>query len=96
MKRADAGAEAEEARWEGVERTFEAEGVEWTVRTAGMGLYGTGPLGTARLVAVHFYREDRPDRPMREALVPGGRFPHLRAEELKTLFERATPIELDD
>ncbi|NIP77858.1 MAG: hypothetical protein GWM90_01100 [Gemmatimonadetes bacterium] len=42
---------------------------------------------------MHFYREAEPDVPVREALVPAGAFPHLGPEELRVLFERATPIE---
>ena len=82
-------------RWDGLEASFEREGVEWLVRTAGAGAYGTGRLGTARLVAVHFFRESDPGTPVREALVGAGVFPLLSAGELRTLFDRATPIEAD-
>lgn len=96
MKKMVSQPEAEgEPRWEGTEHTFERDGAEWTVRAAGAGAYGTGPRGRARLVAVHFFHEDAPETPVREALVAAGRFPHLRPEELQVLFERATPIELD-
>lgn len=78
-----------------IEREFEREDGLWIARNAGAGAYGTGRLGTARLVAVHFYHEDDPEVPVREALVAAGRFPQLGAEELSELFERATPIELD-
>lgn len=78
-----------------IEREFEREDGLWIARNAGAGAYGTGRLGTARLVAVHFYHVDDPQVPVREALVAAGRFPHLGAEELGELFERATPIELD-
>ena len=78
-----------------IEREFEREDGLWIARNAGVGAYGTGRLGTARLVAVHFYHGDDPQVPVREALVPAGRFPHLGAAELGELFERATPIELD-
>ncbi|MFP4623300.1 MAG: hypothetical protein ACOC3J_03100 [Gemmatimonadota bacterium] len=81
-----------EPRWRGAERLFEREGALWEVRTVGAGAYGTGHEGTARLVAVHFFREGRPE-PIREALVPAGIFPHLGDEELGELFDRATPIE---
>jgi hypothetical protein len=97
MKRITPEPEAEgEPRWEGEERTFEADGVVWSVRPAGAGKYGTGDLGTARLLAVHFYREDVPGRPQREALIAAARFESLRPEELRELYDRATPIELDD
>lgn len=96
MKQRVSQPEAEgEPRWEGVEHAFERNHEEWVVRAAGAGAYGTGPRGRARLVAVHFYRAEAPDEPVREALVGAGRFPHLRPEELRTLFDRATPIEVD-
>lgn len=85
-----------EPGWERDERTFELEGATWTVRAAGAGCYGTGEPGAARLLAVHFFAGDAPDRPVREALIPAGVFPHLREEELRTLFGRATPIELEE
>ena len=78
-----------------IEREFEREDGLWIARNAGVGAYGTGRLGTGRLVAVHFYHGDDPQVPVREALVAAGRFPHLGAEELAELFERATPIDLD-
>lgn len=85
-----------EPGWEGDERTFELEGATWIVRAAGAGCYGTGELGAARLLAVHFFADDAPDRPVREALIPAGVFPDLGEEELRTLFGRATPIELEE
>lgn len=94
MKRMASQPEVEgEPRWEGTEHTFELDDALWTARTAGAGAYGTGSRGRARLVAVHFYREDDPETPVREALVAAGRFPHLRSEELRRLFEGATPID---
>ena len=97
MKTMSPRPEAEgEPRWEGDEHGFELDGVEWTVRAAGAGSYGTGRQGSARLLAVHFFRDDAPERPVREALLPAGRFMNLREEELRTLFRRATPIELED
>ena len=79
-------------RWDGVERGFRRDDVAWVVRSAGAGAYGTGRLGTARLVAVHFYRSDEPDTPVREALLPAGVLPRLDSDELAELFDRATPI----
>ena len=97
MKRMTPEPDAEgDPRWEGEERAFEADGVVWSVRPSGAGMYGTGNLGTARLLAVHFYSEDEPDRPQREALIAAGRFQELGPEELRELYARATPIELDD
>lgn len=95
MRKASPRPEAEgEPRWESDERTFELEGARWTVRSAGAGSYGTGRLGAARLLAVHFFREDEPELPVREALLPAGAFPNLREEELRALFQAATPIEV--
>jgi hypothetical protein len=74
---------------------FELDGESWAVREAGSGSYGTGPRGTARLVALHFYRPSAPDRPVRELLIAAGLVAGLGADELATLFRRATPIELD-
>ena len=78
---------------DGPERGFRIDDEEWVVRPAGEGLYGTGRTGTARLLAIHFYRSADPETPVREALVPAGVFPDLRPEELRELFERATPIQ---
>ncbi len=83
-------------RWEGAESAFDLDGEEWLARTAGAGSYGTGGHGAARLLAVHFYRASAPDRPVREALLPAGRFADLWPDELRTLFRRATPIDLDE
>lgn len=94
MRRSAPAPQAEgEPRWEGDERVFEMEGAAWAVRATGAGSYGTGGLGAARLLAVHFFREEEPDVPVREALIPAGVFPGLADEELRALFERATPID---
>lgn len=85
-----------EPRWEGDEQRFDLDGEAWTVRTAGAGSYGTGGVGAARLLAVHFYRAADPERPVREALVPAARFVDLWPDELRTLFRRATPIQWDE
>lgn len=88
------GADADPV-WDGMERGFETGDVAWIARSAGAGAYGTGRLGTARLVAVHFFRRDDPSTPVREALVPAGALPQLGPAELRELFERATPIDVD-
>ncbi len=90
----EAGPEGEPG-WDRPERTFEHDGETWLARAVGAGAYGTGRIGRARLMAVHFCRASDPDRPMREALVAAGTFPGLRAEELHELFVRATPIEVE-
>ncbi len=81
-------------RWESEDRAFETDGVGWIGRPAGVGAYGTGDRGTARILAVHFYRQGSAS-PEREALVAASRFPHLREEELGALLNEATPIEMD-
>jgi hypothetical protein len=78
------------------ERTFEMDGADWIARPAGMGCYGTGRSGMALVQAVHFYRADAPDRPVREALLPAARLQHLAQTELRAIFSGATPIELSD
>lgn len=96
MKQMVSRPEAEgEPRWEGDDRTFEMDGETWSARPAGAGAYGTGARGQARLMAVHFFRDEDPGTPVREALVPAADFSHLRPEELRALFDRATPIDLD-
>lgn len=84
-----------EPEWRGDEREFDLDGARWVARTAGAGSYGTGRRGTARLLAVHFFRDDEPETPVREALLPAAEFPNLRDPELRTLFQRATPIVVD-
>jgi hypothetical protein len=81
-----------EPGWTGDERELTIDDRQWRVRPAGAGSYGTGKLGAARLLAVHFFRDDAPDRPVREALVPAGVYPYLREPELRDLFRRATPV----
>lgn len=77
------------------EHVFRVEDETWVVRVAGAGAYGTGRLGGARLIAIHFFLETDLDTPLREALIPAGRFPGLGSPELRDLLERATPIELE-
>jgi hypothetical protein len=74
---------------------FEMGDESWVLRPAGVGAYGTGQRGAARLLAVHFYRAAEPDIPVREALMAAGAFGALRAEDAADLFGRATPIELN-
>ncbi|HUG41775.1 MAG TPA: hypothetical protein VMM12_14900 [Longimicrobiales bacterium] len=90
---AAAGAEAA-PQWGGVERFFRRDDGEWIARVAGAGAYGTGKAGTARLVALHFCREDDPETPVREALIAAGLVTQLSPAELCDLFDRATPIEI--
>lgn len=74
---------------------FQHEGVEWLVRVVGEGAYGTGDRGRAYVVAIHFFAADDDAQPVREALIPAARFDGLDAAELRTLYDRATPIEVD-
>lgn len=85
-----------EPAWKRDARELEMDGEEWTVRPAGAGCYGTGRLGAARLMAVHFFHARSPDTPVREALLPAGEFATLREEELRALFHRATVIDVDE
>lgn len=73
------------------ERAFEHEGTRWIARAAGGGAGGTGGLGLAHFVAVHFFREGA-ERPAYEALLAWGRFEHLHRDELAALLAAATPI----
>lgn len=74
------------------EREFEAEGRRWVARLAGKGAAGTGAYGLGLVDAVHFCAADRADRPLREALLPHGRFSHLFDDELRALLAGARPI----
>jgi hypothetical protein len=83
-----------EPQWEGPDREFEVAGEAWIARPAGSGVYGTGDLGTAWILAVHFYRSQSKE-PVREALVPAATFPHMGDADLAELLAQATPIEVD-
>lgn len=76
------------------ERRFATEGREWIARVAGRGAYGTGQWGLGLIEAIHFFGADRPDVPVREALLAHGRFAFLHDDELITLLAGATPIVL--
>ena len=73
-------------------RTFDVDGESWTARVAGKGAWGSGAYGLGMVVAVHFARAEAPDKPLREALLPRGRFVGLFDEELRALLASATPI----
>lgn len=89
---ADAAGARDDGPQGGESRRFEVGEDVWLARAVGVGAYGTGGMGRARLVAVQFFRESEPETPVREALVAAGRFPHLRPEELRALFDGATPM----
>ena len=75
-------------------RPFELEGEGWLARVAGAGAGGTGRAAPAYIEAVHFCREEEPERPLREALLPRGRFERLYEAELRALWARAVDIVL--
>lgn len=76
-------------------RSFELDGTEWIAWVAGKGAWGSGAYGLGMVVAVHFAPATAPDLPEREALLARGRFAGLYDEELRELFEKATPIVRD-
>jgi hypothetical protein len=74
------------------DREFEHKGRRWIARLAGTGLAGTGSCALGLIDAVHFHAADDSGRPLREALLPRGRFGLLFDTELADLLEGATPI----
>lgn len=80
------------AREEAGERAFTSEGRRWIARLSGKGAQGTGSYGLGLIDAVHFHDAEQPERPLREALLPHGRFESLYDEELGELLARAVPI----
>jgi hypothetical protein len=76
------------------ERLFDAEGAPWFARLAGKSAGGTGPYGLAMVQAIHFFRAERPDLAVREALAARGRFDGMFDEELIAMLARATPIRM--
>jgi hypothetical protein len=79
-----------------VERWFDVAGKSWIARLQGKGACGTGAYGLGLVEAVHFFEGDAPERPVREALLPRGRFAGLFEGELAELLARATPIVLPE
>lgn len=73
-------------------RSFECDGVVWEARLAGEGVWGTGNYALGLVEAIHFATAVAPDVPLREVLVPRGRFATLYDSELVELFAAATPI----
>lgn len=71
---------------------FEHEGRRWIARLGGKGACGTGSYGLGLVDAVHFVDPDSPDRPLREALLPFGRFESLYRAELIDLFAISRPV----
>jgi hypothetical protein len=79
-----------------VDRTFDAGGRRWIARRSGKAAWGTGAYGLGLVDAVHFYDATDPSRPLFEALLASGRFPHLYDSELSELLAKATPIAARD
>lgn len=74
-------------------RTFEVNGAPWVAWVAGKGAWGSGAYGLGMVVAIHFAPAGTAEQPPeREALLARGRFAGLYDEELRALFDRATPI----
>lgn len=74
-------------------RRFRVDDQEWLARPEGEGWGGNGHVGLARLTVVRFYHPAEPETARREALLPVGRLEDLYDEELRTLLERARPVE---
>lgn len=72
-------------------RPFTAAGVRWIAQLAGVGLGGTGRLGTASFAAIHFFQEGE-SAPRFEALLPRGRFQDLYESELAELLGAARAL----
>ncbi len=74
-------------------RRFAVDGVEWIATAAGECVYGTGLLGGAPLVAIGFARTVEPERTLRLALLPRGRFFALYDAELRDLLESGHDVD---
>jgi hypothetical protein len=74
------------------ERVIEHEGRQWVARLGGKGACGTGSYGLGLVEAVHFADPAEPDRPLREALLPFGRFESLFPDELIRLLVSSRPV----
>lgn len=79
----------------GLHRFGTPEG-EWLAWIAGRSVGGTGSYNLALIEAVHFARAERPDRPLREALLGRGKFAELSDAELVALLAAASPLEPGD
>jgi hypothetical protein len=73
-------------------RRFTTADGEWLAWLSGAGAVGTGAWGLGHIEAVHFARSAEPARPLREALLPRGRFDGLFDAELEKLLAAAVPI----
>ena len=72
-------------------RAFSAGGLRWVARICGVGLGGTGRLGTAPFTAIRFFQEGE-SAPRFEALLPRGRLQDLYESELEALLAAARPL----
>lgn len=75
-------------------RSFRANDTEWLAWVSGFGSYGTGHSGLATLQTLHFALAETPEKPLREVLMPTGRFEDLFDEELLRLFAASREIQL--
>jgi len=74
------------------QRRFRVDDTEWVAWVSGFGAYGTGGRGLATLQTLHFARADDPEKPLREVLMPTGRFEDLFDEELQRLFAESREV----
>lgn len=77
----------------GPERYFLMDGEVWIARQVGEARVGSSALGAAAIVTIRFYHAAEPDRPLKEALLPRGRFELLYDEELRALFHAARRLD---
>lgn len=77
-------------------RRFRVADTEWLAWVSGFGAYGTGNAGLGTVQAVHFALAQDPDTPLREALMPTGRFEDLFDEELLRLYAESREIRLPE
>jgi len=77
-------------------RHFRVADNEWVAWVSGFGAYGTGNAGLGTVQAVHFALARDPETPLREALMPTGRFEDLFDEELLRLYAESREIRLPE
>ena len=74
-------------------RSLTVDGAEWIATIVGASAYGTGAVGSARLLAIGFARPDEPGAPRRVALVAAGSLDAMTEGELRDLWRDARPLE---
>lgn len=78
------------------QRTFRVHDTEWVAWVSGFGSYGTGHAGLGTVQTLHFALTSQPEKPLREVLMPTGRFEDLFDEELLRLFAESRDIKLPE